>query len=130
MPTDKEYQFNDLDIEDGNTAGIDIRVNVNYVVNRIKSRPTGYHMTYYETLTNKQSEAFWTDYNDYLWNEDFEHTIDIKNGQLIIGNGSQEEETDLFCEVFRYMFDNTSGEEWDWNTNEERALFREQFEEL
>ena len=134
--------YNNHDIRIGALSDLDIKVkvNVNYVLTAMKewnnrnyqseedeleNKVLAWNILYVETLNNQQSEAFWSDFNYSLMNEDWETQINFSNCEMVVGKGTEGEEVQLFMNVFEDFFENDMdmGGEWGFNSQEEREEF-------
>tara|TARA_R110002072_G_scaffold172021_1_gene325778 strand:- start:106 stop:537 length:432 start_codon:yes stop_codon:yes gene_type:complete len=134
--------YNNHDIRIGALSNLDIKVkvNVNYVLTAMKewnnrnyqseedeleNKVLAWNILYVETLNNQQSEAFWSDFNYSLMNEDWETQINFSNCEMVVGKGTEGEEVQLFMNVFEDFFENDMdmGGEWGFNSQEEREEF-------
>ena len=131
--------YNNDDIRIGAISHLDIsvKVNCNYVLtalkewgqvateNELEDKVLAWNILYVETLNNQQSEAFWSDFNYNLMNEDWDTQINFNQGQLVVGKGTEGEEVQLFMNVILDMFedDNDLGGEWGFDCPEEREEF-------
>lgn len=141
MPTQQE-NYNNHDIRIGALSHLDIsvKVNVNYVLTSMKEwnnrnyhseedeledKVLAWNILYVETLNNQQSEAFWSDFNYNLMNEDWDTQINFEEGQMVVGRGTEGEEVQLFINIILDMFedDNDLGGEWGFDCPEEREEF-------
>jgi len=139
MPS-KQDNYNNHDIRIGALShlDIDIRVNVNYVLNSVKDwvehlRRAGaaefdleWNLLYIENLNNDQSEAFWSDFNYNVMSMEWSKDINILNGGcLSIGYNGEEDEQEVFVEMIKYLFDDDEciGQEWGFDCCEERDEF-------
>tara|TARA_R110002153_G_scaffold150088_2_gene301661 strand:- start:2753 stop:3184 length:432 start_codon:yes stop_codon:yes gene_type:complete len=134
--------YNNHDIRIGALSDLDIKVkvNVNYVLTAMKewnnrnyqseedeleNKVLAWNILYVETLNNQQSEAFWSDFNYSLMNEDWDTQINFSNCEMVVGKGTEGEEVQLFMNVFEDFFENDMdmGGEWGFNSQEEREEF-------
>ena len=139
MPKQQD-NYNNHDIRIGALSDLDIKVkvNVNYVLTAMKewnenAKETGFwswkdlawNILYVETLNNQQSEAFWSDFNYSLMNEDWETQINFSNCEMVVGKGTEGEEVKLFMNVFEDFFKNDMdmGGEWGFDSQEAREEF-------
>ena len=141
MPS-KQDNYNNHDIRIGALSHLDIsvNVNVNYVLTAMKewnnrnyqseedeleNKVLAWNILYVETLNNQQSEAFWSDFNYSLMNEDWDTQINFSNCEMVVGKGTEGEEVQLFMNVFEDFFENDMdmGGEWGFNSQEEREEF-------
>ena len=91
----------------------------------LENKVLAWNILYVETLNNQQSEAFWSDFNYSLMNEDWDTQINFSNCEMVVGKGTQGEEVQLFMNVFEDFFENDMdmGGEWGFNSQEEREEF-------
>ena len=103
MPTQQE-NYNNHDIRIGALSHLDIsvKVNVNYVLTAMKEwnenakedeledKVLAWNILYVETLNNQQSEAFWSDFNYSLVNEDWDISLNFNGGDMVIGEGGKQ----------------------------------------
>ncbi len=131
--------YNNHDIRIGALSHLEmkVKVNVNYVLTAMKEwnenakeyegedKVLAWNILYVETLDNQQSEAFWSDFNYNLMNEDWDTEINFNQGQMVVGKGTEGEEVQLFMNVILDMFDddNDLGGEWGFDCPEEREEF-------
>ena len=141
MPTNQDnYNNHDIRIGALSHLEININVNVNYVLTAMKewnnrnyqseedeleNKVLAWNILYVETLNNQQSEAFWSDFNYSLMNEDWNTQINFSNCVMVVGSGTEEEETQLFIDIMLDMFenDNDMSGDWGFDSQEEREEF-------
>jgi len=135
----EHYNNNDIRIGALSSVNIDIRVNVNYVLQSVKEWSDHWNhaggetdnslrwiLLYIETMNNDQSEAFWSDFNYNLLSMEWSKDINIMNGTgLSIGYNGEEDEGEVFIEMLEYLFDDDEciGQEWGFDCCEERDEF-------